>query len=271
MSMAQSEAVTHANDTESRGSLAPLLPGSFPQESEPTQSLSNLEESTETAGSAEDPAAGSGKSSKRPFWKLGKKTAEEKNKEKGKSLGLSKSNSPPHIAPIGVLRPVSPMRAQETGRVSISSQRGHPYGSPGSPAYGGYSSSPRLHSPASSQIFERNVQEDVLPPQASPQIPSHIITENHIPPAWTPRPLLSLMISLIRTRWKLSPTRCINLPVSLRARLSRLQQHPSSKTVAFTAPKSLAMTPPQIMERSTTPMFAVSASYPLLTLSMLSK
>jgi len=183
MSMTQSEAATHANDTESRGSRDPLLPGSFPQENEPAQSLSNLEESTETAGSAEDPVAGSGKSSKRPFWKLGKKTDEEKNKEKGESIGLSKSNPPPHIAPIGVLRPASPMRAPETGRVSISSQRGQPYGSPGSPAYGGYSSSPRLHSPASSQIFERNVQEDVLPPQASPQIPSHIITENHIPPA----------------------------------------------------------------------------------------
>lgn len=56
-------------------------------------------------------------------------------------------------------------------------------GSPASPAHGVYSSSPRLHSPASSQIFERSVQEDVVPPQASPQIPSHIITENHIPPA----------------------------------------------------------------------------------------
>jgi len=32
-------------------------------------------------------------------------------------------------------------------------------------------------------IFERDVQEDVAIPQASPQIPSHIITENHIPPA----------------------------------------------------------------------------------------
>lgn len=41
--------------------------------------------------------------------------------------------------------------------------------------------SPRTHSPASSLIFERDVQESVLPSQASPSVPSHIRTENHIP------------------------------------------------------------------------------------------
>ena len=41
------------------------------------------------------------------------------------------------------------------------------------------SSSPGLHSPASSQIFERNVQE----PEPSPAIPAHIKTEDHIPAA----------------------------------------------------------------------------------------
>ncbi|KAF2138609.1 uncharacterized protein K452DRAFT_328769 [Aplosporella prunicola CBS 121167] len=45
------------------------------------------------------------------------------------------------------------------------------------------SSSPRLHSPASSQIFERNVQESsVSGGELSPAIPSHIQTEDHIPP-----------------------------------------------------------------------------------------
>lgn len=32
-------------------------------------------------------------------------------------------------------------------------------------------------------IFERNVQDETHPPEVSPQIPSHVITENHIPPA----------------------------------------------------------------------------------------
>lgn len=42
------------------------------------------------------------------------------------------------------------------------------------------SSSPRLASPAGSQIFERDVQESVLIPN-SPAIPSHIKTEDHVP------------------------------------------------------------------------------------------
>lgn len=41
------------------------------------------------------------------------------------------------------------------------------------------SASPGLHSPASSAIFERNVQE----PEDSSAIPAHIKTEDHIPPA----------------------------------------------------------------------------------------
>ncbi|KAJ5463565.1 hypothetical protein N7475_008509 [Penicillium sp. IBT 31633x] len=40
---------------------------------------------------------------------------------------------------------------------------------------------PRMHSPAS-QIFERDVQEDIVSAQASPSIPAHIRTENYIPP-----------------------------------------------------------------------------------------
>lgn len=50
------------------------------------------------------------------------------------------------------------------------------------------SSSPRLHSPASSEIFERSVQEPVpistLQNELSPaHIPNHVLTEDHIPAA----------------------------------------------------------------------------------------
>lgn len=45
----------------------------------------------------------------------------------------------------------------------------------------GFSGSPRLSSPAGSQIFERDVDTVSLKPQ-SPAIPSHIQAENHIPP-----------------------------------------------------------------------------------------
>ncbi|KAH7026403.1 uncharacterized protein B0I36DRAFT_248160 [Microdochium trichocladiopsis] len=52
---------------------------------------------------------------------------------------------------------------------------------PSSPGRVGHPSSPRLSSPAGSQIFERNVQDSaVLPSLAA--IPAHIQTENHIPP-----------------------------------------------------------------------------------------
>ncbi|KAL9624235.1 MAG: hypothetical protein Q9160_001482 [Pyrenula sp. 1 TL-2023] len=135
----------------------------------------------ETATPAKDPATtadgdSTGKGSKRRFFGLGKKIPEEKQKPKPAPV-FSKA---PQIAP---MRPVSPLRASDGLRASASPQRGAlPYGSPSSPSAMPQSSSPRLHSPASSQIFERNVQEDVVPPQASPQIPSHIVTENHIPP-----------------------------------------------------------------------------------------
>jgi len=57
----------------------------------------------------------------------------------------------------------------------------HPYQLPASPQRNLYSSSPRVVSPAGSQIFERDVQESSLPVPNSPAIPSHIQQENHIP------------------------------------------------------------------------------------------
>lgn len=45
-----------------------------------------------------------------------------------------------------------------------------------------FASSPRLASPAGSQIFERDVQESTTLAPTSPAIPSHIQTENYIPP-----------------------------------------------------------------------------------------
>lgn len=44
------------------------------------------------------------------------------------------------------------------------------------------SASPRPPSPASSMIFERNVQESAPPSELSSAIPAHIQTEDHIPP-----------------------------------------------------------------------------------------
>jgi hypothetical protein len=164
-----------ATDSESRDSTSPLI-------SDTTPSLDKSEGAdldTSQAGEGDNGA----KPRKRDFFKFGKKSELDPSKSKTKEVPAANAprSSIPHIAPTAALRPVSPLRSTEGLRAS--SPRSHPYGAPSSPGQGIYSSSPRMHSPASSQIFERNVQEDVMPPQASPQIPSHIITENHIPPA----------------------------------------------------------------------------------------
>lgn len=80
----------------------------------------------------------------------------------------------------GPVSPISPGDSSEALRTpGVSDRQKYTY-HPSSP--GGTSQlPPRLHSPAS-QIFERSVQEDILPQQASPSIPAHIRTENYIPP-----------------------------------------------------------------------------------------
>ncbi|KAH7325790.1 hypothetical protein B0I35DRAFT_474525 [Stachybotrys elegans] len=45
----------------------------------------------------------------------------------------------------------------------------------------GFSTSPRIVSPAGSQIFERDVQDSTVLGPSAPAIPTHIQTENHIP------------------------------------------------------------------------------------------
>ncbi|KKK15661.1 hypothetical protein ARAM_000664 [Aspergillus rambellii] len=84
------------------------------------------------------------------------------------------------ILPADVVRP-KPLTLSPDNS-SLSSQQGkNPHKSPSSPEFTPQRSPLQSHSPAS-LIFERNVQEDILLPQASPSIPSHIRTENYIPP-----------------------------------------------------------------------------------------
>lgn len=83
------------------------------------------------------------------------KTAQDVTEGEGRAL------SPSTIPPI---TPVS----EDFGRLNLGK---HAPSTPG----------PVLNSPAS-QIFERSVQEDLFSSQPSPSIPSHIVTENHIPP-----------------------------------------------------------------------------------------
>lgn len=120
---------------------------------------------------------------KRKIFGLGKK------KEGEKTGGVSRAMPPPAIPtlsadnPSFTMRPVSPLHSPPPDL--RASPRGSPRIHPAvtaSPSRRYRSSSPGLHSPASSQIFERNVQENTLPGELSPAIPSHIQTEDHIPP-----------------------------------------------------------------------------------------
>lgn len=98
----------------------------------------------------------------------------EKDQAAGSSAtGIGSLDSDP-------VSPISPISSSEALRTPNVPDRHKHHRHPGSP---GKTSQlpPRLHSPAS-QIFERDVQEDILPAQTSPSIPAHIRTENYIPP-----------------------------------------------------------------------------------------
>jgi len=108
----------------------------------------------------------------------------ETKKDTQQQQASDESHSKPMIPnPVTTMRSVSPLNSLDFSRPSASPHRArHPYMSPSSPGRTIHTSSPRMHSPASSQIFERSVQEDIASAQTSPSIPSHIMTENHIPP-----------------------------------------------------------------------------------------
>ncbi|KAG0154793.1 hypothetical protein PDIDSM_363 [Penicillium digitatum] len=73
----------------------------------------------------------------------------------------------------------SPVRSSEPLRTSNHDSTKYMI-HPSSPESSSYLP-PRIYSPAS-QIFERDVQEDIVQAQASPSIPAHIRTDNYIPP-----------------------------------------------------------------------------------------
>lgn len=111
--------------------------------------------------------------------------ADGEEKKKKRSLfgfGKKKTEGPP-TKPPAKSAPASQSPPLTSRRQTASPiQTEHPHFLPSSPGRGApFASSPRLSSPAGSQIFERDVQESALLP-SSPAIPSHIQTENYIPP-----------------------------------------------------------------------------------------
>ncbi|RVX74890.1 hypothetical protein B0A52_01167 [Exophiala mesophila] len=142
---------SNAPSAESKDSASPLL---------------NPRQDPAPDSSASDPTT---KPRKRDFWKFNKKDEDKQAKA-----------SKPAAVPVPLS---SPFRATDTLGGSISPHRIPSSTYPGSPGQNLHSQNSRPQSPASSMIFERNVQEDVALPEVSPHLPSHVIIENHIAPA----------------------------------------------------------------------------------------
>ncbi|KAI1416174.1 hypothetical protein F5Y13DRAFT_128566 [Hypoxylon sp. FL1857] len=115
------------------------------------------------------------KSKKRSLFGFGKKKADSKSAAKTPSKSASGPSSPPSTRD-------APHASTKWSTTGSPIQAGSPNMTPSSPSRGLYTSSPRLSSPAGSQIFERDVQESTAVIPNSPAIPSHIQTENYIPP-----------------------------------------------------------------------------------------
>lgn len=183
------------------------LPKAMPVGPSPRNSSVALLPERRTTGdgdAANDDAAATPKSAgKRRFFGLGRKKDSADKKE---DKPVKQQDQAPPRTPAGVpanatappsqlqttparaaVRPISPRHSPpvDARQAFVCTPQSSPRvyaSSAASPSRGYRSSSPRLHSPASSQIFERNVQENTLPGELSPAIPSHIQTEDHIPP-----------------------------------------------------------------------------------------
>ncbi len=163
----------------SRISSVPLLGEGFSETPQAASKSTEVDGGFGAENNASEKIESTSKLGRLRFW--GKKKEEDKATKKSE-VGAT-SGSLAAVTPITTGRPTSPLRSSNAMRSASSPQyANHPYGTPSSPSRNLYSSSPHMSSPASSQIFERNVQEDGLLAQTSPAIPAHITTENHIPP-----------------------------------------------------------------------------------------
>ncbi|KYK60574.1 hypothetical protein DCS_01711 [Drechmeria coniospora] len=117
-----------------------------------------------------------GKGKRRSLFGFGKKKAEASCKPGCgmETPPLSKEGSKPSSVHD---RPAPSTRHTNGSRAEL----GPPLSHPSSPVRG-LSYSPRVPSPASSQIFERDVQDGTVLKPSSPAIPTHIRTDNYIPP-----------------------------------------------------------------------------------------
>ncbi|KAB5554543.1 hypothetical protein GE09DRAFT_131972 [Coniochaeta sp. 2T2.1] len=123
------------------------------------------------------------KKKKRSLFGFGKKKAEEGPKSPSKDEPSTTTVKAPATTPTANTSSAPstgpPTRRTTASPINIEATHMLPPSSPGR----NFSSSPRMASPAGSQIFERDVQESTVLLPNSPAIPSHIKTEDYIPPA----------------------------------------------------------------------------------------
>lgn len=121
---------------------------------------------------------------KKSIFGLGKRRDEKAAQQKSISGAATATMSPTVPAP---LLPSTAALWRPSAEDSKTGAQGAPLSPPRHPSHL-RSSSPRLHSPASSEIFERSVQEPVhmsnLQNESTPaHMPAHMLTEDMIPPA----------------------------------------------------------------------------------------
>jgi len=144
-----------------------------PSLSEPREPVPESEPRTIPDGEGDDKK----KQKKRTLFGFGKKKADDP------ATATAAPTSSPGSPGSTASPPPPPPEKDRPSRRTAASPLMLP-SSPGRGAGGALASPPRIASPAGSQIFERDVQDSTsvagLP--TSPAIPSHITTENHIPP-----------------------------------------------------------------------------------------
>ncbi|KAJ4267629.1 hypothetical protein NW762_003741 [Fusarium torreyae] len=141
----------------------------------------------ETDGQREDTKK-DGKSKMRSLFSLGKKKSSLTKSDTNHTTNDSKpeSRSESQTPSNANSNPASPALSRDPSKLSSNQQSWTSAGEqgfvlPSSPSRG-FTGSPRLSSPATSQIFERDVQDSSVLKPNSPAIPTHIQTENYIPP-----------------------------------------------------------------------------------------
>ncbi|CAG7555981.1 unnamed protein product [Fusarium equiseti] len=178
MSLAEAAPITRDDRYANPGSDDQRLGDSTPRASE----LNN------ETDSQRDDTKKDGKSKMRSLFGLGKKKSSTFTKSDSKpdtndtKTGSQNESQTPSNANSN---PTSPSLSRDASKLSSNqpswSAAGDQSFIPTSPSRG-FTSSPRLSSPATSQIFERDVQDSSVIATSSPAIPTHIQTENYIPP-----------------------------------------------------------------------------------------